>query len=192
MAVIKNRLLYASILNVLIVLKLQDEVRFSAASREYSVHHICFVCFIQILFSTSYRRSVSMIHTTIALNDDSDDYWSLSADRQLRISMCAIGLQYAMRISILICWNEQFLWLECKTTFIRVLTYLFRRLQRRQQPLCTRRDLDPPAQSPDDHRGCLHRTRTRLTRGKNVEVTDAWPMHVADACTWCNTSRVGR
>ena len=73
-AVIKNRLLYASILNVLIVLKLQDEVRFSAASREYSVHHICFVCFIKILLSTSYRRSVSMIHTTIALNDDSDDY----------------------------------------------------------------------------------------------------------------------
>ena len=53
-----------------------------------------------------------------------------------------------------------------------------------------RRALDPP--SPDDHRGCLHRTRTRLTRGKNVEVADAWPMHVADACAWCNTSRVGR
>ena len=32
------------------------------------MHHICFVCFIQIMFSTSYCRSVSTIHTTIAMN----------------------------------------------------------------------------------------------------------------------------
>ena len=185
------------------MLKLQDEVRLCVAFLRIFCASYLF-CLLHCDYVFNFLSSIGINYSY------NDCYESMINDRYqqtdnweyLVVPLFSICYAESLRIYILICWIKLFFWLACKISFIRVLTYVCLQRQRRPQVkqievhrasknlLARSQGSGPQLSQPQlitqdavTHSSPNHRTRTRLTRAKNVDVAHAWPMpmHAHDA-----------
>ena len=181
------------------MLKLQDEVRLCVAF----LRVLCASYLFRLLHLDYVFNFLSSIGINYSYNDC---YESMINDRYQQtdnweylgvplFSICYADLYFDML-------NQTVFWLACKISFIRVLTYVCLQRQRRPQVkqievhgasknlLARSQGSGPQLSQPQlitqdavTHSSPNHRTRTRLTRAKNVDVAHAWPMpmHAHDA-----------